>query len=163
MAKLTGIILVAAAAVYYAFYGLFALKQKLYLVRELMNAAVCLRSAVGCTQKCVEDVFKELEKNEKNGVFKRFRQGMRDKKGCEELWRACLEQTPLEKEERDIFMPLGASLAAADRTYAIKILDMTAESAKRYEAALLEKIEKYKSAEMKVRIMCGLMAVILLI
>ncbi|MBQ9519640.1 MAG: stage III sporulation protein AB [Firmicutes bacterium] len=163
MAKLTGIVFVAAAAIYYAFYGLFVLKQRLDAVKELAAAAVNLRSAVGCTQKTVREVFYEMSKTEKTGVFKLFLNGMGEKKNGSELWRECIETTVLEKAERDVFLPLGDCLFSADREHSIKILDLTVESAKRCETVLLDKIEKYRSAEMKIRLMCGLMAVILLI
>lgn len=163
MVRMAGVAMVAVAAVYYAFYGLITLKQRLNAVRCLTRGLFCIRSAVACTQRPVEEVFKSLEGDDTAGVFKGFREGMAKKRPADALWSECLERTPLIKEERAIFMPFGACLASADRSSQLKTIDMMTNAAQLCEKRLLEQIDTYRATEMKIRIMCGIMAAILLI
>lgn|GEM_PF-4395021 len=156
-------ILVVAAAVYYAFYGLFSLKQRLAAIRELTGAMFCVRSAIAFSGQPVKDVFAGLEKSETTGVFGNFTKGMAAGKRAEDIWNECMDMTPLDGEEKAVFMPFGACLCAADRSAQLKTIDMMTNAAKLCENRLLQRIDSYKAVDMKIRIMCGLMAALLLI
>ena len=157
MARLTGILLVAAAAAGYAYFGFAALDERLKELRKMMRALIYISSGVGCMQP-LESIFLHLSKTE-GSLFDVFSAD----KSAEEIWRECVDKTTLNTAEKNMFYPLGGCLGGADKTAQLKTIEMILKNAEVTERELEREIKKYLSENMKLRLTMGIMVIILFI
>ncbi|MBQ9604915.1 MAG: stage III sporulation protein AB [Firmicutes bacterium] len=164
--KAAGAALMLAGAVLYGLWGLYLLKRRLNIIRELTQAVIYITSGIEFSQKPITVIFGELAARHKGAVgdmFRELAEGLENRQNCTELWAQALNGLLTDLEERGIFLPIGACLGMTDKTVQLKTMEMAAADAREYERRLRERIERYKAADLRLRIMCGAAAVIILI
>lgn len=148
----------------FAVFGLLRMRQRLEFLKSMRNALLRISSRISfsCVPLCT--ICEELSTEKYTGAFfGRLAEGLKQNLPIDKLWHDCLENNICEKDEIRIFLPIGSCLGMPDKAMQLKTLEAAARECEAAETRLLERIEKYKSADIKVMILCGLMTVILLI
>ncbi|MBQ6555347.1 MAG: stage III sporulation protein AB [Firmicutes bacterium] len=164
--KAAGAVLALTAAVLYGLLGLLLLKRRQKTIKELTRAVIYITSGIEFSQKPMTLIFNELAARNTGAVgsmFQSLADGLSKRQNCAELWALGLDKLLFSAEERDIFMPLGACLGMTDKSIQLKTAEMLLSDAREYEKRLNEQIEKYKASDLRLRIMCGIITVILFV
>ena len=164
--KLTGAALTASGAVLYGLWGLFVLKQRLDTIRKLTASLLYIVSRMEFSQLSIIEIFREISARSDGKVgemFTELAKGLENRGDIAALWTEALQKTLYNAEECEVFMPLGLCLGMTDINVQLKTAQMAVNDAREYEKRLRERIERYKAVDMRLRMMCGATAVILLI
>ena len=143
-----GAAMVAAAAVAFAFFGLYRIKLRLELIRELRHITAMISSYIGFSQLPLEELITEvLKKTDGRSApaFEYFLKGLNTETSISKLWRKSLGRLPLKADEAAVFAPLGDCLGMTDKSLQQHSADLVINEAASCEQKISAALEKYKS------------------
>ncbi len=166
MLKISGAFMVIAAAAAFALNKFAALKNRLALLREMRETMLYISSYISFSAMPLDEIMTELIKTRRGyseEALLYFAEGLAKRQPAAELWRKSISLLPLSGEEITAFLPFGGCIGMTDRSMQLKTVDNIIRSAEICEERLTRRLDRFRAVDMKLLIMCGIAAAVILI